>query len=373
LTFRILQKYACIDLSTCRINDEFCDMPEQHDTLVDLLLEQLFAERAKHRVQELLKFTKVSAGLPRSGLRVSGDVEAVADTVRKAVSDKILSLEALAALVDSVEENGGQHIFLFSLTSLGYQALTASRLRNSFPDIPKHPTAAFYSKLPSVSRTYCVPRGDLLALKEIRTAEYEVLDHEAATLTDDRRIVVYKRVRRRAVNLLIVNPATKEVEFRIDRTSDRQDNSLALKLFSEFRTRLQPVLDISKHLQPLPIWNAFRKMVLAKDETFMSNDQAEDPSVVHKLSNRRAKMHGTDVREHPRYDMNESRYKRKALNIFWRVPNGSAKQLHVHTVLTKVVLIAPPPPIECGKVYIAAKVEPKELQHVLGRIRHFAS
>lgn len=348
-------------------------MAENPDTLIDLLLHHLFEARAKHRLQDFLRTAKENAGLARSAFRVSGSVDETADTVRALVGTNVLPLKTLAELVDKVEENGGQHIFLFSLTTAGHTAVTEAKARSSFPQIPRQPTAAFYSKLPSAARTYYVPRDDAIVVKEIRTAEYWVLDSNAGQETDDRRTIVYRKERRRAINLFIANLATKQVEIRIARAADRDDVTLARTLFSDFRARLGPIVELEKHLEPLPIWNGFNKIVRAKGETFMSHDEAEDPSIVHKLSNRRARMRGTDVREHGSYDMDAARYKRKSLNVFWKIANAGGPPSHVHTVLSRFRCDVPPPPIDCGKVYVAATVEPKELGYVLNRIRHFAA
>jgi hypothetical protein len=348
-------------------------MAEGQDVLTDLLLERLFAARAKHKVQDLLRTLKMDGGHSRSAFRVSGGVDDIASTVRGLVDTGVLPLATLADLVDSVEENGGQHIFLFTLTSAGQAAVTEARARSSFPQAPQQPTSAFYSKLPTAARTYYVRRSPTLVVKEVRTAERWVLDSDAGQETADRRTIVFRKERRRAVNLFIADPATSQVEVRIARAADHDDVTLARTLFTEFRARIEPLVDFQKHLAPLAIWNGFTKIVRATDETFMSHDEAEDPSVVHKLSNRRAKMRGRDVREHDSYDMDAIRYKRTSLNVFWNLPNGSVPTSHLHTVLSRFRFDVPPPPLDCGKVYVAATVDPKDLSYVLDRIRYFAA
>jgi hypothetical protein len=347
-------------------------MSDDQGGLADLLVSFLVDARAKHRLVELLRIVKHEAQLPRSAFRISAATEELRRTVQELVASNALPLKKLAALVDSVEENGGQHIFLFTLTAAGRAAVTEATAARLFSPAPRQPTATFYSKLPSSARAYHLQQGGPIVVKEVRLAEYWVLDADAARETEDRRTIEFKKERRRAVNLFIADLETGQVQVRIARASDRDDTNLAKSLFHDFRVRLASMVDFHKHLEPVPIWNGFGKIVKAKDETYMSHDEAEDPSVLHRLSNRRARTAGSDVRTHSSYDMDSNKYKRKLLNVFWKIPGGSDPDSYVHTVMSRFRVDTPHPPLDCGKVYVAATVPPERLDYVLNRIRHFA-
>lgn len=270
-------------------------------------------------------------------------------------------MAALARLVDAIEENGAQHVFLFSMTDAGYQAIAGGQLLGRFPAPPAQPTVALYGD-PSTTRTFAFERNGRLYVKQVYLAEYWDLVERHETTTQ--RTVVYRLERQRAVNLLVANPATREVEIRIDRVRPKDDERLASRALDDFCARLAPALDVAQHLEPVRIWAGFRAMVQARDETFMTVDDAEDPTIRHRLASRRGDTVRLDIRDHAAYDMTQAKYVRETLNIYWL-----RQEERLHTMMSRVTSSDGR---WFGKVYIPAQLDEAALDYVIGRIRSFA-
>jgi hypothetical protein len=333
----------------------------------NLLLLRIERERALGRLSAFLAARKLERGLSRSELRSTGNAAQLRNSVESSLSEGLITLDEVASLVDEIEENGGQHIFLFDLTDAGRRQLTAQRLSNALPSPPASPTAAFYADLPVTRRTMFFERHGRAGAKQLLTAEYWEQSKEESEAEEDRRTIVYLKKRRRACNCALFDPALGTGEIRIDRVRDAMDHSLALQLFSGFLEPLAGTLDFDDHLVPLPIWDAFGAIVDARGETYMSTDEAYDPDVSLRIASHREKAAGADIRSHAGFVAGGPGYARKVLNVYWRLPWDQAQL--VHTILS----VARIGDVSVGKVYVAAKVTPRELNHVLDRIRHFTT
>ena len=328
---------------------------------VDRLLQIVVEARAVGRLQRYLEAVRAERGLNQRELPVTGTTEKTEEVVRGAVDAGLLTVEELAEFVDEVEDTGGQHLFLFDLTKGHEDRLSEDHLENLFEARPRLRSQHFYEPLPR-ENWFWYRKDKARIVKQVRTAEY--WDREVVEETEDRRVVVWEKVKRRATNSLwyVPNPG---VEIRIDRVSSKISNELAASLLNDFLEGFQGSLQVETDLTPVRIWEGFREMALAKNETFMTVDEAEDPSVKQRISNRRER--GTDVREHDSYDLDRPDWVRNSLNIYWRLPWDPEQK--VHTILSKVTI----GDLDYGKVFINAKVAPEELTHVISRIRHFAS
>jgi hypothetical protein len=340
---------------------------------VEALIARAFAAGGKGKVEALLRQTKeAAAGIRderRPTFRTSGSREQIAEAIREAVDGRHLATHRLAALVDTLEENGAQHIFLYRLTDAGVQALTADRLPRLLPGPPRGPTEAYYADEPTARKHY-ENRAGVLVIKQIYVAEYWERNERESRETPDRRINVLDRVRRRAVNLVRIRPASREVEVRIDRARPQYDQKLALELFDQFKESLNGIIDFDVHVRALPIWRAFPAIIAARDETYMSTDQGHDPSVAQRLSNLRGGRLGTDIRDHENFRPDNTR---EHLNVWWRLPNAPGDEndeRYIHCVMSRIDGRGDQP--ERAKVYVGAKAEPEDLEYALGRIRHFA-
>lgn len=328
--------------------------------LVDRLLEIVIEQRALGRLQQRLHDIREDRELGRRQLPVTGTADKTADVVRNAIKTGLLTVEQLAEFVDEVEDTGGQHIFLFDVAKGREDHLSEERLGSLFDGRPQSRSEAYYSRLPR-DRWFWYRKRSALVVKQMLTAEF--WEHQTVERTEDRRVIVWEKKKRRATNSLWYEP-NPGVQVRIDRVSSNMDNDLAAALLMNFLAGFQGSLEVGTDLLPLQIWEGFRDMVLAKDETYMTTDEAQDPSVKQRISNRREQ--GTDVREHSSYDLDRLSCVRNSLNIYWRLPWNPEQR--VHTILSKVVI----GDFECGKVFVNAKVTPEELAHVIARIRHFA-
>lgn len=345
-------------------------------SLVGTLIDRLYDAGAKHKLEELLRTIKEKQGVQRKAFRISGTPVDLKVAALQAFEQGHLRAERLAELVDAVEETGGQHILLFNLTDEGRRAFAEARLSANLPSVPKQPTEALYSELPASKRTFYLKRGQLQVVKQVYCATFWELDKEESSQTDDRRVEVFKRVRKRAINSVVVDLATGTAEIRVDRIRGQADEKLAMKALQEFGESLGDRVDMQAHLIPLPIWDGFGQIVAATAETYMNTDEAHDPSVIHRISNWRARERGTDVRQHPSWVLGGDAYQRQVLSIYWllppppdqtEIPEEPPPPRRVHTVLSKASFGGR----DLGKVYVAAKIEPSELRHVLDRVRHF--
>ena len=330
--------------------------------LLDLLLARLRAARDKRALQGLLRAVNEEQALPRGELRVTGNKDELLQHIRAGVDKHLLSLQRLATFVDQLEENGGQHLFLFDLTPDGLAALRPSAFRQAFPLLPPGPTPAMYADIPDQPQVYFSEQPDALVVKQIHAATFWEKDENRSHSDDTERTTVVIRRRRRALNLFRVLPDQQQAEVRIDRITQGIGDKEVGEYLREFLVALQPVLNVEHDLRSTPIWNGFRAIVNCRNGTYMSTDGAEDPIVKVNISNRRAGGAGQDVRDHPSYQFAATDYVRDHLNIYWETEGlvanwdperGDPKR--VHTILSRFTLDER----AYGKVYIAATVSPE--------------
>jgi len=336
------------------------------------LLQRIFAAHGTSKLADCLKRIKGSdEQIPRSAFRTTGTREQLEEAARTALQSGYLSNQDLAKIVDTVEENGGQHIFLFRLTAAGRKALTKTAMQTAKPE-PEASTV-LYSDSPT-TRLFFVDREDEgFGLKQVLTSEYWELDRDRSKDTENERVTWYVKRRRRAVNLMLVRPEAEELEVRIDRVRSGQDDRLATRNYQTFESAMVGLFDRAKHTEQLLFTpSQFAKMVAAKGETYMTVDEAEDGEFSQRISNTRERTKGTDVRDYERWGLSGKGFKRSSLNIYWRIGDDE----RVHSILSNVPLLVTDEPTleEIGaKVYVHAKIPPLDLRHVIDRIRHFAS
>jgi hypothetical protein len=326
-----------------------------------LRIRRLDATRLEHR------------GIPRPlEPKHTGSVEELENALQGAVVDGHIDTAEIKALVDEIEETGGQHVFLFKLTPAGRAALTSATLGGQFHAPPQTVTPGFYADLPRTTCVFIGDRPNQLIVKEVYTGSFWEPDEEESVDTPKKKTRVTVLRERRAVNILrILNNG--DVEIRIDRLKGANDTSLALEGLEQFKQRLAAVVDFDAHLEPVAIRAAFPAIVAAENETVMLTDRATDASASQGFSSRRdSPTRGTDVRRHPNYRLKGNNYVRDSVNIYWKI-DGSDKDL-VYTIVSAVDIgDDPAAPVEYTKVYFSAKVSPAELDYVITRIRHFAA
>lgn len=331
--------------------------------LVELLFQRIQGARSKHTLEEFLAEAKRTQGLPRSFV-TRGTPPVLLESLHQAVANGWVTETALASLVDRIEENGRQHIFLFDVTDAGRRALTAGRLRDAFPAMPARPTPALYAELPAAKRTGVAERADGLVVKQLFRAEYWEKDQEKSYETADERATVVRRHERRAINLFIVRPEEGTAEVRVDRVRSQMDDNLAMNLFTSFLQDLSVAVQ-PEHIEPVPLWRALPRIAVDRDEVYLNADDAQDAEANLRFSNRRARDSGPDIRDYPRYTIQGPDFYRAELGAYWTVP-GEARRVYTH-----MSIVEDTPVGRCGKVYISATLAPPVLHHVLDRIRHF--
>jgi hypothetical protein len=329
--------------------------------LVDALLARLKAARAKEHLARLLADIRHTQQLTNRDLGITGTVEDLEGHARKALENGWLSEKQLSVVVDEVEENGGQHVWLFQLSTAGKKALMAAALKKSLAEPPANPTAALYAELPKLTRTFVQERADSIAVKQIYKADYWEKDDTRSVSGADERVTYYVRKERRAINLMRILPEAGLAEIRIDRVRGQNDESLAVQLLKSFTESIDD-LDLPEHFIPVPIWQGFSAMVADEEKTYMSTDEGEDGSVQLRISNRREGAKGEDVRKHAAYKLGGA-FARRSLNVYW----VQADKSKIHTILSKVAVDG----TELAKVYVAAKLSKAELEGVIGTIRTF--
>jgi hypothetical protein len=326
------------------------------------LLHHIVEHRGVGRLAELLSKIKASAGLPRDAFRATGNREQLHTAMLKALETAHVTVGQLAALVDAIEDNGGQHVFLFSLTSQGRRELTSAALSAQFQTRPA-PSEALYAPLPSSRRTYFHQDGPVGVLKQTATETFwEKQDTEE---DDNVRRVTYTRESSRAVNLLLVDTGKGVAEIRIDKVRGATDEKLCGNYLTNFLDGLHGRVRIGDHVVPVPVWNGYGAIAGNRAETFMAVDDAFDPVVNAKIASRREGTTGKDVRDHRLYRFDSS-FTRRFLTVYWRIPDSETL---VHTLISRLSWNG----TDLGKVYVPAKCSSAELTYVLGRIREFSS
>jgi len=365
-------------------------------TLTDRLVSRIVAARGKSRLHALLKEAKGRAA-DKWKWKTTGTPEELQGIVDEAVQGHFVTSAELQALTDELEEVGGQHVYLFKLTEAGRKALTAAKMKGAFTEYKG--TADYYVEEPAGKAVHWLERDGNTFLKQIHTAEFWELDRKKSVWNDQVRRREWKKIRRRAVNLMIVDVAKGTAEICIDRLTGEDDPKLAEREFAAFLESLKPWLDPTAHLVPVKVSTAFRRIVLeTMDEAFMNADGVYDESIKHRMSNQRRGTKGTDIRKRADYNLDGEDYIREGLRIYWftEAPGqGTSPQANVaadedledaddandeeddarpsvYTIISAVVRVVNKAKVEHAKVYISKKISAKDRAHVIDRIRHFA-
>ena len=348
-----------------------------NEELLDLFAERLRAASSTRAVRGLLRAINQEQELRPGELRFAGTKEELLQSVRSGCERGLLSTTRLAQLVDRLEENGSQHVFLFDLTEEGRDALTAEALKSTFPLMPPQPTKELYATRPRDS-VHLSERPDAIVIKQVYTATYWEQDESRSFSRETERANYQVQRYRRAVNLFRLIPQQKTAEIRIDRVMEHDRNKQAvMERFRTFLLALAPIVNVRDHLLPTPIWHAYRPIVEDRSCTYMNVDETKDASTNLVISNRRAAQAGKDVRDHESYAVTRTEgYTRERLSVYWKtdaiitMPADPERndRAEIHTVLSRVKLNGR----DYGKLYIAATVSPEVLSSVTQRIRRFA-
>ena len=237
------------------------------EALFELLVRRVHETRGKSHLEDLLRAIKEEQNVPLKAFRATGTSDELLEAVKVAADGGWLTEPRLASLVDELEENGSQHIFLFELTPAGRAHLTEARLGHQFRTSQTGPTPGLYADLPAAKRTHFRARPDGLVVKQVFRAEYWEFDREESQVqsTADQRVSISRRHTRRAINLLFVHPETNALEIRVDRVRSQKDDSMALELLTEFLADLGPVLDVQTHVRPIDMAKALKTMATNRE------------------------------------------------------------------------------------------------------------
>jgi hypothetical protein len=309
-------------------------------------------------------------------MRTTGSVEELENALQGAVVDGLIETAEIKALVDEIEETGGQHVFLFKFTVAGRAALTSAVLSERFSAPPNNVTPGFYADRPRTTCVFIGNRPNQLVVKEVYTGEFWEIDEDASEDTPTRKTRVTVLRERRAVNLLRIL-SSGDVEVRIDRLRGANDSALAMAGLAQFKDRLSPTVDFDTHFEPVAVRAAFPAMVAAEDETVMLTDRATDASASQGFASRRdSPVRGTDIRKHPNYRLRGNQYVRDSLHIYWKI--DGREEDPAYTIISAIDVDEhdsddAAAAVEYTKVYFSAKLSPAELDYVIARIRHFAA
>lgn len=339
-------------------------VPSEQSPLATLLLHRIDTAKGNGRLATLLAEIKVRSG---ASIRTTGTHAVLADSFLGALGKQLTSIEELAGLVESTEETGFQHIILFRRTDSA-PAIDEATILEAFTAPPSTPTEAYFRAIPTQNRFYAYKRNDRIFIKQIRSVTFFKNEPTANRSDGDLSFVARRKVQARSVNLFAVDPSTGEAEIRIDRVHSGHDSQvLAETQFKQFVSAINDSTGILDHYEPLSIQDHFNKIVNEIDGTFMTHDFATDATTKLMMMRRRDSPN-SDIRQDTRHVMTGPQYARKRVPIYWELPAdlGGGR---VHTLLSREKWHGED---EVGKIYVAARVQPAELDHVIARLRAVA-
>ena len=340
------------------------------------LLGRLADAASKEQIQNLLRAVKEEQALRSGELRVSGSKDDLLQHVRDGIASKLLSVGRVATLVDRIEENGRQFLFLFDLTQEGVSALGAPAFRQGFDVAPPGRTPAMYADVPDEPQVYFSEQADALVVKQVHAATHWELDEQRSYTEETERATFQVLRRHRALNMLRVVPETRQAEIRIGRFRANMKDETVGEHLTAFLQTLSPVVDVEGQMRPTRIWDGFQQLASTREGTFMATDSANDPTATVKFSTRRAGGVSGDIRDHPDYRLERVDYVRDVLNMYWdtefwvsrRDQFGESGPRMVHTVLARFRSDGR----EYGRVDVPVAVSPEVLTGVIECIRRFA-
>ena len=329
--------------------------------IIDLLLQRIVDARSVTRLTAKLQHIKAAKGLKRNELRTTGTTDQICDSARAAVERGLIEISDVAEVVDELEENGGQHIFLFRCTTGADASNLEAKVAEAFHAKPADPTPAYYSEFPTTNRIYYEPLGHVGRAKQIGKTDFWVRDEDESHEDENVQVTVHRREEARIVNLLIVDPTENLVQVRIGQASYRAPAKQWEKDYKDFLERLDPTVDFGP-LIPIPVWRGFRNQVLNRDETYMKVDEAHDMSSSQSIALLR--HIGQDIREYPDYNLDDTKFSRDFLNIYWLLNDEKGNEIGVYTNQKKVEVGGH----EVCKIWISRHLSKHVLDNVLARI-----
>jgi hypothetical protein len=324
-------------------------MPERIETVLSLL--------QKHKKEYVQGFLKERV------LRFSGTWETVADRLRASVAKREITIEELIELLDTVEESGRQHIFLYQAAQEFVDELAdESRLRRRLRRIDQEhllnePTRIV--ELPAQTRLVKVRKTDsFLRIKwiERRTWLEPVKTEESGT----RVIKEYERMTGRAVILFHLEFRSRLCQFRMT----------TLEHGSNYRRKLA---DYQPQTQQLVQWDVLRSIGLVRAGLgiLQSGEARERHGILDVADGVTAHMispsESTGFKDSKFYqggfEAADGRVSYRYLNVYWLPRNDSPLTREVRTVIY----------INRNEVTFPAECREEEVTYVLSRILHFAS
>ncbi len=339
---------------------------QQTNAAIELLLNRVESNQAAGRLSDFILGIKERRRLPRDSFRSRGTFQEVCNSVRQAIADRHLSLSDIASFVDEVDENGAQHIFMFNAPSQEFVESTVGAIKDKFTERPSGLDLDWYADLPAKMHLHYEIRGEVVVLREIKKVEYWVIDRNESTETINKQVIVKVKKESRALNLLRIHVDTGLIEIRLARASSQVPHKLWESELKRFADRILPALDF-KLLEPIPIWTGFSGQLANRDDTYLKTDEAHDTSTSQRIS--KIRQAGSDLRDNPDYNLDEDRFLRDKLNIYWIVVSETANEAVVHTIQQRVKFEGQ----DLGKIYIAQHATDNVIDHVLGTIRSYVT
>ena len=329
------------------------------------MLERIRDAHAVNRLSKSLLKLKEERALGHRNLKATGSYEELCDSISEAIDNGHLSLDDIAKIVNEVEENGRQHIFLFSEENTKYLSDIVEQLSGNFPHAQTSDVRKNYAKLPAEDRVWYEDRSPTHILKFTGTTSYWTINAEQSQESEERIVIVKDKRQSRVIHLLKVHSDSGLIEVRIQAAGADAPSTQWKTDFFMFANLFSSVLPLEQ-LSAVPIWKGFRSQIKETEGTYLVTDEAFEAQTTQRISLRRE--HGKDLREHKDYDLDDIRFARDTLNIYWFVHDQEDDEYRIHTIQQRVNLNKN----EYAKVWISRHV-PNEcidilLDRIIGRI-----
>lgn len=299
----------------------------------------------------------------------SGDWEMVIERVRRAVTDRTISLDALVATLDAAEEHGHQHVFLYHLPKTKRAVLVDVKrvekeaqkeglddvfnVRTRVVDMPKKPVCA------SIRHD-----GQHIRVKWVERRAWE----EPLGRDEQEGNVVwkgFKQLEARAVNTLRVDLKSGDVELRISDAGKESRTDYKRRLESH-AAETAWLLNWDA-LEKVSIGRALPRIKVAKNEVRVR------ANVYFTARGMKASFtsdaSGSDVRQDPVYQAGDTEaikegQDHRLLNVYWLPGDQIPLTREVHTYLYADG--------EGNELRLSADYSEEEVAYVLSRIRDLA-
>jgi len=298
-------------------------------------------------------------------LPTSGDRDTLSDRVRDALTERTISFEDLVGVIDTVEEHGHHHVFLFRLPEADMlplrDAKNVQRLvkQNDLERVFNQPTRVV-DKPAKMTCTGITHSATALRVKWVEKREW--MERVKGGEEDEGRFVYLKMERHesRAVNTLRLDLGTGDFELRISDAGkeSRLDYNAALEGYKQSTAWLVPW----DRLENVDVRRAIPRVLTAGDEVSIRGD------VYHTNLGSTAKYTShsmeADVREDPDYRGQQGGRDHLQVHVTWLPHVGTPLTNKVRTYLYADGL--------GNEVRFSASQTAAEVSHVLSRIRTLA-